>query len=1231
MSRITSVFVVLVFVLAGAAASAAPVSYRPVEIAQPDGSVVNLYVSGDEFYHWVHDENGFPVARDGDGWIMYVAERGDEPVLSEIPAGAGDPVSMGLDILPGPPISDAALIRRIDERRIGMQAPRSLAPRYGGPYRGTVNELVIFVRFADEGEFTDQESVFDTMFNADGDGAVSLDAYYNEVSYGRLRVKAHFFPRSDDGVVLSYKDTQPRRYYQPHSDRNPSGYYGDQNGLYRLADMLDRAIKAIKPQVPPTLDLDLDNDGFAENVVFIVSGDADDWANALWPHSYVLLNENTINGTRLLPYNLQFRDWLMERSVGVLAHEFFHAIGSPDLYRYVNRDSTPAGGWDLMEHNAEPPEHMTAWMKYRYGQFIDAVPEITESGRYTLKPLTSPTDNCFQIAVPGEKYQSLVVEYRKKEGTYESAVPGTGLLVYRVDRLVNGNADGPPDELYVLRPGGHPDADGDIDSANMSADVGRTRVDEHSDPYPFDQDRMPIPVRIYDISEAGDTISFSVCTQIPDCLGRECGDDGCGGTCGSCDDQNDCTLDQCVDGRCESIIAMAGTPCNNGQACSEGGVCDAGGACVAGEPAECGDGIECTVDSCVDGGRWIDVGADRFEDVMVDGQSAGVDGDDVASGYITQGFDFPFMGGLYGSVTVWDNGLIVPGPALDAELAPLIAQNRAMPQADAPFHAIIAPYWDNLVCRLADHCVVAWKVLGAAPERRLIIQWNKAVVATHPDIRVWFQAALFEDGRIEFRYRDMGIHDGLRATIGIESYDGSDAVQWSFDQRSIHSGMTLAYWPGESGCLSRPRPGTCLVGGICVDAGTISPDNPCVECRPLLNLGGWSADDANACTDDDACTRADICRAGTCKGTEAVVCKPLNQCYTAGACDTLTGECSNPVKDDGTLCNFDSNGCTYHDYCVAGVCLVGDPPDCSAKDTECAIGTCVSKSSTLYKCEAKTAVMAGVACGDRATGCSGQDTCNGSGKCVPNDFGADVVCRAARGECDLPDYCDGAGGCDDDEIVDDGTECGWAGGRFCLAGDCVMSAAGDACADAVDLAEGVERRGTVAHADATVGGGEGCAGPAGPDVYYRAHLRAGVEYELAVAGAHCAGEFAVAVADSCGLAACAEPLAGKSGDLEPLTVDSDADVLVRVVKTDRSDCVDFVIGLSVAGGAVDDTAGRDAVDGDVVDGGDSGGDNAGGGGCSQAGGSGGWPLPLLLMALLAPVVIISGARVARRR
>ena len=88
-----------------------------------------------------------------------------------------------------------------------------------------------------------------------------------------------------------------------------------------------------------------------------------------------------------------------------------------------------------------------------------------------------------------------------------------------------------------------------------------------------------------------------------------CGDDGCEGSCGDCDDELECTVDSCAEGQCKFETKA--------DACLMGGVCvakdelDAGNPCLACNPAESQvewtalpDGLPCdeTGHYCVDGG-----------------------------------------------------------------------------------------------------------------------------------------------------------------------------------------------------------------------------------------------------------------------------------------------------------------------------------------------------------------------------------------------------------------------------------------------------------------------------------------------------------------------------------------------------------------------------------------------------------------------------------------------------
>jgi hypothetical protein len=71
---------------------------------------------------------------------------------------------------------------------------------------------------------------------------------------------------------------------------------------------------------------------------------------------------------------------------------------------------------------------------------------------------------------------------------------------------------------------------------------------------------------------------------IPNCAGKACGDNGCGGSCGDCG-----TCRQCDNGTCK--VALDGEPCSSGscvsgvcEACGRGGMtCCEGGVCFLGE------------------------------------------------------------------------------------------------------------------------------------------------------------------------------------------------------------------------------------------------------------------------------------------------------------------------------------------------------------------------------------------------------------------------------------------------------------------------------------------------------------------------------------------------------------------------------------------------------------------------------------------------------------------------
>jgi M6 family metalloprotease-like protein len=491
----------------------------PVTLHQPDGTAVPCFVSGDEYFHWAHDARGFVIIDDpADGRLVYAAARDGRWIPTAWVVGSVDPATVGLT--PGLPIPAEVVRRQTAFFRDHGPRNRSIEP--GAPKTGEFNNIVIFLRFEGEAEFADQVSHYGDMFNSTAAGANSMTNYYHEVSYGQLSITTSLFPQSGT-TVLSYQDSHPRNYFQPYTLANQAGYDTTNfsaQGYERLHTMLKAAVTSIASQVPADLNIDRNNDGMVDNVCFIARGAPDQWSDVLWPHMWYLdifAPAVSINGKTVHSYNFQLEDFLNQPRVGtgVLCHEMFHSLGAPDLYRYYAGNGTffPVGKWDLMENNLNPPQHMTSYMKFMYGGWIPSLPVISASGTYTLQPVTSPTNNCYRINSPNSAGEYFVVEYRRQASSgFEANLPGSGLIVYRINTAVDstGNMFGPPDEVYVYCPGGTNTVTGLKDSAYYNAGVGRTAITDQSSPSAFLADGQPGGLNITGIGGAEGTISFTV-------------------------------------------------------------------------------------------------------------------------------------------------------------------------------------------------------------------------------------------------------------------------------------------------------------------------------------------------------------------------------------------------------------------------------------------------------------------------------------------------------------------------------------------------------------------------------------------------------------------------------------------------------------------------------------------------------------------------------------------------
>ena len=342
--------------------------------------------------------------------------------------------------------------------------------------------LVIFIKFADEDDYTApySDQYYEELFN--GLNTESVRDYFLEASYGQMTIDSELV---DDGTqIVYYQDMYPRGYYEPYDPiENPIGY--DNTTLIpdfiREHELLKRANNFVDDSnlVDPTIDLDMNDDGLIDSITFMVSGEDSGWGTLLWPHKWSLVYYNNGNDVfrtdapkigDVYAYDYTFEllgnttEYEVQTCVYILAHELFHLISAPDLYHYYGFGYLEAiGNWGLMASRGTIPPHMLGYMKETYGNWISDVETVTGAGTYTLAPMQDAATNLLRIYT-GVDNEYIYVEYRDQQGRYESNTPGSGLIAYRVDMDVRGlgNVYGYEDpfgfgdvleEVFLFRPG----------------------------------------------------------------------------------------------------------------------------------------------------------------------------------------------------------------------------------------------------------------------------------------------------------------------------------------------------------------------------------------------------------------------------------------------------------------------------------------------------------------------------------------------------------------------------------------------------------------------------------------------------------------------------------------------------------------------------------------------------------------------------------------------------------
>jgi hypothetical protein len=550
------------------------------------------------------------------------------------------------------------------------------------------------------------------------------------------------------------------------------------------------------------------------------------------------------------------------------------------------------------------------------------------------------------------------------------------------------------------------------------------------------------------------TVEAEACT--PQCVEKQCGPDGCNGSCWQaegpeCDDGNPCTSDACNEGSCKNeVLPLAeiledleagkclckektdctaledGDACNGILTCapspSDEGInvcqveadsvkkaddglwcngeegCDkATGELIPGTPPETDDGLGCTADEC---DEETDQVKHTPQDAVCDDQDpCTADLCDVATGCSNPPVE---------SAPCDDNDLCTGKDLCDAKAQCQGVPLASLPAADggcddgnvctehacSPDTGGCITTFNSLPCEDADPCTVFDQCNGA----------GECVGTPKSSLPVG------QDGCDD---ADPCTDDGCKGPLG--------ACAWAFNSAPCEDGnpCTVQDTCSKGGCKPGPW-------NPCDDANVCTKDT----CNPDLPAGCLHDPAAGGCDDLDLCTKDDTCAKGQCAGAP-YDCSDGLDC-TDDVCDGKGG-CDNPLS--AGHCLIDSACRDEGQVSPDNPCLSCQPEtaanDWSSDDTlicgplpEAASVACEGGLCTVVTCNAERGDCNGVP----ADGCETDTSASLShcGQCG-KPCGAGQVCSlgSCKNECDggltncpplgcvslssNPDHC---GGCD---------------------------------------------------------------------------------------------------------------------------------------------------------------------------------------------------------------------------
>ncbi len=435
-------FLLVIFCLS-VAAFAVPANRVPVSYRQSDGTLLYVYLTGDESFHYYATLDGVPVVKTAAGDYCYAVldesdnfvstgyiahNKGERNLEEQNIVDANEFSGIKSDI------GDIAVQRAMQYTSVSRAAA-------GKKFEGVMNVPVILVEYADV-KFSFSKEVVSTILNKK-----DYEGYDNPIARSIGSAKDYFLAQSggafEPNFIVTDIVTLP----------NNMAYYGaNSNGKdIRRGQMIRDGLLAADENFDFSI-FDNDGDGDAEFLYCIYAGYAESVsgndANTVWPHAWTLsssVGAKRLDGVRFdayacsqelagTPAVTEYYGGPLLSGIGTLCHEFSHTLGLMDVYNVKLNKSETFGYWDLMDSGnyvAEGyvPVNYSAYERELVGW--DKIEELSEAGCYSLESI-SKGRKAYKIVNDANADEYYVLENRQQDG-WDSYLFGTGLMITHID------------------------------------------------------------------------------------------------------------------------------------------------------------------------------------------------------------------------------------------------------------------------------------------------------------------------------------------------------------------------------------------------------------------------------------------------------------------------------------------------------------------------------------------------------------------------------------------------------------------------------------------------------------------------------------------------------------------------------------------------------------------------------------------------------------------------------